>query len=151
MQFADFRTSPRGERLKRAIAPFALLAVALAIFGLAWFYLARPSSVAVIESSAQAWLWVPQAQQEQFIEDLRSYAGSRDLIVRPVDSEAQHWRETGVTLLTRSRNEISVVATASPDKFNAAIILLHPESTWPEQWHDFRGHLREHYRWEDVP
>jgi hypothetical protein len=129
-----------------------LTAAVLTILGVAMLFcfFRVPDTRRVVESSAQAWVWVPIGQQMTFSERLRTYALSKRFKYEAPEQSPAMWELGSVALITPEGSRISVVRTG-PDKFNSAMLVPDASNHWEEQWASFREFFRAQYRWQDVP
>jgi hypothetical protein len=104
----------------------------------------------VIKSSAQAWIWIPEAEQAEFAHDIQRYGTSRSLRFDRYDIPAP-WKMISLQLTTPKGNKIEVVNATGRDKFLASITVFHQNEDWMHYWQDFRSHFSVKHKWQDVP
>jgi hypothetical protein len=129
-----------------AVGSVGALAVAAII---AFVSPSRP--VTVIRSSAQAWIWVAPNQQQQFVEELHSYARTKSLKFNPSTLPGPPWTMVGVIMVTPRGNEISIINATARDEFSAGVTVFHKEENWESYWKDLHTYVSARHKWQDVP
>jgi hypothetical protein len=104
----------------------------------------------VIQSSAQAWIWVPENQQDRFVKVLQDFAALHGLVCNPSKPPSPIWPVLGFIIVTPKNNEVTVLNATAPEKFNAAIALEHDEPDWQTYWSDFRAAVSPEFKWEKI-
>ncbi|HEY4112735.1 MAG TPA: hypothetical protein VGM17_01630 [Rhizomicrobium sp.] len=104
----------------------------------------------VVESSAQAWVWVPPDQQEQFVTEVCEFARQKGFKCNSSKPPSPNWQMVGIVVVTPQQNEISVINATARDKFAAGITVFQPEPEWPTYWNDFRTFVSARHKWRDI-